>query len=203
MWVPIVLTHPPAHVEPRGSVQVVGEPQIAMALGTASRHDSGGRSTLQLPVAGDMVVVGVGVCRPTRGYSSRGCPCSHSATRLKPTTRARFRSILDVHVVPRPGQVELARVRHADVQKWVAELSAEGSAASALYGHSFPDRLDTVADARVAARAVALQSSTGAGTGHGVRAALETAKRDPLIRVSAIQRAFRMATPTGLAPAAG
>ncbi len=49
---------------------------------------------------------------------------------LKPTTRARYRSILDVHVIPRWGEVELVRVRHADVQKWVAELSAERSAAT-------------------------------------------------------------------------
>jgi integrase len=49
---------------------------------------------------------------------------------LKPTTRARYRSILDVHVIPRWGDIELARVRHADVQKWVAELSAERSAAT-------------------------------------------------------------------------
>ncbi len=49
---------------------------------------------------------------------------------LKPTTRARYRSILDVHVVPRWGAIELAKVRHADVQKWVAELSSERSAAT-------------------------------------------------------------------------
>ncbi|MGH3496186.1 MAG: tyrosine-type recombinase/integrase [Nocardioidaceae bacterium] len=49
---------------------------------------------------------------------------------LKPTTRARYRSILDVHVVPRWGKVELARVRHAEVQKWVAELSSDRSAAT-------------------------------------------------------------------------
>ncbi len=49
---------------------------------------------------------------------------------LKPTTRARYRSILDVHVIPRWGTVELAKVRHADIQKWVAELSAERSAAT-------------------------------------------------------------------------
>ncbi|MGH3510584.1 MAG: tyrosine-type recombinase/integrase [Nocardioidaceae bacterium] len=49
---------------------------------------------------------------------------------LKPTTRARYRSILHVHVIPPWGEVELARVRHADVQKWLAELSAELSAAT-------------------------------------------------------------------------
>jgi hypothetical protein len=35
-----------------------------------------------------------------------------------------------------------------------------------LYGHLFPDRLDTVADAMDAARAVALEAAAQAGTGH-------------------------------------
>ncbi len=35
-----------------------------------------------------------------------------------------------------------------------------------LYGHLFPDRLATVADAMDAARTVALEASTQAGTGH-------------------------------------
>ena len=34
-----------------------------------------------------------------------------------------------------------------------------------LYGHVFPDRLDTVADAMDAARTVALDVAAGAGTG--------------------------------------
>lgn len=54
---------------------------------------------------------------------------------LKPTTRARYRSILDVHVLPRWGEVELARVRHADIQKWVADLSAERSPATVRKVH--------------------------------------------------------------------
>jgi integrase len=54
---------------------------------------------------------------------------------LKPTTRARYRSILDVHVIPRWGTIELAKVRHADVQKWVAELSSERSAATVRKVH--------------------------------------------------------------------
>jgi integrase len=49
---------------------------------------------------------------------------------LKPTTRARYRSILDVHVLPRWEHVELAKVRHAEVQKWVSELSSKRSAAT-------------------------------------------------------------------------
>ena len=54
---------------------------------------------------------------------------------LKPTTRARYRSILDVHVIPRWAEVDLARVRHADVQKWVAELAQERSAATVRKVH--------------------------------------------------------------------
>jgi len=49
---------------------------------------------------------------------------------LKATTQARYRSILDVHVIPRWGQVEVAKVRHSDVQKWVADLSSERSPAT-------------------------------------------------------------------------
>ena len=49
---------------------------------------------------------------------------------LKATTQARYRSILDVHVIPRWGETELAKVRHSDVQKWVADLSSERSPAT-------------------------------------------------------------------------
>ena len=49
---------------------------------------------------------------------------------LKATTQARYRSILDVHVIPRWGEAELAKVRHSDVQKWVADLSSERSPAT-------------------------------------------------------------------------
>jgi integrase len=49
---------------------------------------------------------------------------------LKATTQARYRSILDVHVIPRWGEAELAKVRHSDVQKGVADLSSERSPAT-------------------------------------------------------------------------
>lgn len=49
---------------------------------------------------------------------------------LKATTQARYRSILDVHVIPRWGEAELAKVRHSDVQKWVADLSSVRSPAT-------------------------------------------------------------------------
>jgi len=42
---------------------------------------------------------------------------------LKPTTRSGYRHGLDKHVLPRWGTTKLADVGHADVQKWVNELS--------------------------------------------------------------------------------
>ena len=54
---------------------------------------------------------------------------------LKPTTQARYRSILDVHVIPAGERSSWRRVRHADVQKWVAELSSERSAATVRKVH--------------------------------------------------------------------
>lgn len=45
---------------------------------------------------------------------------------LKPTTRALYTSVLEVHVRPRWGSVRLTRIEHGDVQTWVAELSTHG-----------------------------------------------------------------------------
>jgi hypothetical protein len=64
-----------------------------------------------------------------------------------------------------------------------------------LYGHLFPDRLDTVSDALDAARAAALEASVsgwdGTQTGHGHRAASESMKANGLWPcVSAGQRPF-------------
>jgi hypothetical protein len=60
----------------------------------------------------------------------------------------------------------LAIAAGADV-KVVQQMLGHKSATMTLdlYGHLFPDRLDTVADAMDAARAVALEASTQAGTG--------------------------------------
>ena len=73
------------------------------------------------------------VRRPSGGESHRrglGRAVARCQVQLKATTQARYRSILDVHVIPRWGEVELARVRHSDVQKWVADLSSERSPAT-------------------------------------------------------------------------
>src|SRR5699024_3816662 len=44
------------------------------------------------------------------------------------TTRARNRSILDAHVLPRWGAIRLADVHHEDVQAWINELGKKGMA---------------------------------------------------------------------------
>ena len=51
---------------------------------------------------------------------------------LKPTTRARYDSVLDVHVLPRWETVPLERVEHGAVQGWLAELSAAGQSAASV-----------------------------------------------------------------------
>jgi integrase len=48
---------------------------------------------------------------------------------LKPTTRALYESVLSTHIQPRWGSTPLDRVRHGDVQTWVAELVASGMSA--------------------------------------------------------------------------
>jgi integrase len=47
-----------------------------------------------------------------------------SKSQLKPKTRAGYRSLLDVQVLPRWGDVQLGDITHADVQAWVNNLSA-------------------------------------------------------------------------------
>lgn len=51
---------------------------------------------------------------------------------LSPSTRARQDGILRVHVLPRFGEVPLARIENADVQGWVSDLSAQGLAPSTV-----------------------------------------------------------------------
>jgi integrase len=51
---------------------------------------------------------------------------------LKPTTRARYDSALDVHVLPRWKSTPLDRVEHGDVQAWLAELNATGQSEASV-----------------------------------------------------------------------
>lgn len=49
---------------------------------------------------------------------------------LKPSTRIGYRTLLDTHVLPRWGNVELRRVTTSAVAAWTAELSAQRSAST-------------------------------------------------------------------------
>lgn len=53
-------------------------------------------------------------------------------SQLKPTTRARYASIVRVHLVPRFGKVRLSDLTHADVSAWVSSLVAGGMAPSTV-----------------------------------------------------------------------
>lgn len=44
---------------------------------------------------------------------------------LRPKTRAGYRSLLDIQVLPRWGQTRLAEIAHADIQAWVNRLSTD------------------------------------------------------------------------------
>jgi integrase len=54
---------------------------------------------------------------------------------LKPTTRSRYRSILDMHVLPHWSAYHLVAVSHADVQAWVAQQYAQGAAPATVRKH--------------------------------------------------------------------
>lgn len=55
---------------------------------------------------------------------------------LKPSTRARYESAVEVHVRPRWGTTPLSKVTHADVQAWLASMVATGlSSASVRKAH--------------------------------------------------------------------
>jgi integrase len=49
---------------------------------------------------------------------------------LKPSTRQSYRSLLDEHVLPRWGEVELRRLTHSGIAIWTAELSVSRSAST-------------------------------------------------------------------------
>ncbi|MDP9093411.1 MAG: site-specific integrase [Actinomycetota bacterium] len=51
---------------------------------------------------------------------------------LKPTTRARYESALDVHVLKRWRDVPLERVEHGDIQAWLSDLIAAGQSAASV-----------------------------------------------------------------------
>jgi len=49
---------------------------------------------------------------------------------LKPTTFERYRGIIDKHILPVWGHLEMGKVNHADVQTWVMKLTIDQSASS-------------------------------------------------------------------------
>jgi integrase len=49
-----------------------------------------------------------------------------SQVHLRPWSRARDESYLNTHVLPRFGDVPLAKIQNADIRAWIADLSASG-----------------------------------------------------------------------------
>lgn len=45
---------------------------------------------------------------------------------LRPSSRARDESYLNTHVLPRFGDVPLARIQNSDIRAWIADLAASG-----------------------------------------------------------------------------
>ena len=67
---------------------------------------------------------------PRRGavtFETVSEPWFDSKSGLKPKTRAGYRSLLDVVVIPRWGDVRLSDIAHADVQAWVHTLATDPS----------------------------------------------------------------------------
>lgn len=54
---------------------------------------------------------------------------------LKPSTYARYASVVRKHVLPEWGELTLADVSHADVQAWVSRLTAQRSPSTARKAH--------------------------------------------------------------------
>src|SRR4051812_13812260 len=51
---------------------------------------------------------------------------------LKPSTRFRYESLMRVHIEPRWGTTSIRAVNVADVESWLAEMTAKGLAASSV-----------------------------------------------------------------------
>ncbi|MGO9651963.1 MAG: site-specific integrase, partial [Mycobacterium sp.] len=68
---------------------------------------------------------------PKRGaatFATVAEPWFDSKRGLKPKTRAGYRSLLDVVVLPRWGQTPLRDITHADIQAWVHTLATDPTA---------------------------------------------------------------------------
>ena len=51
---------------------------------------------------------------------------------LRATTRARYKSALRIHVMPRWGDIRLDRVEHGDIQRWLAGLASNGQSGASF-----------------------------------------------------------------------
>ena len=68
---------------------------------------------------------------PRRGavtFATVAEPWFDAKSGLKPKTRAGYRSLLDVVVLPRWGETPLQDITHADIQAWVHQLATDPSA---------------------------------------------------------------------------
>jgi integrase len=79
---------------------------------------------------------------------------------LKPSTRASYRALLDAHVLPRWGRVEVRKVSTSAVATWVAETTAWRSASTTRKALGV---LRGILDLAVADRRIALNPATGVG----------------------------------------
>ncbi len=52
---------------------------------------------------------------------------------LKPSTRARYESAIEVHVRPRWGNLPLSKVTFEDVQEWLAQMDAAGLSSASVH----------------------------------------------------------------------
>ena len=68
---------------------------------------------------------------------------------LKPKTRAGYRSLLDVIVLPRWGQTALRDITHADIQAWVHKLATDPAARQRKSSGEPADDLKGLSAARV------------------------------------------------------
>jgi integrase len=55
------------------------------------------------------------------------------AVNLRPTTQARHRAVLRIHVLPRFGGMALGAIQQRDIRAWVVELSAVGLAPASVH----------------------------------------------------------------------
>jgi len=81
-----------------------------------------------------------------------------SQVHLRPSSRARDESYLKVHVLPRFGDVPLAKIQNADLRTWISDLCAAGLAPSTV--HKAKQIVSKVLDAAVDDRRIPQNPAT-------------------------------------------